>query len=93
VRGAVDGEGGVVEGGEEQGCDVVRGGWEGVAGGFGVVERDDQGVVGVGEGAVPFVVVALVADAEAAAVDGEEGWEGGGRGLVVGGGEEDAGKC
>jgi hypothetical protein len=60
---------------------------------FGVVQGDDEGVVGVGEGAVPLVVVALVADAETAAVDREEGWKGDGGGLVVGGGEEDPGKC
>jgi hypothetical protein len=60
-----------------------RGGWS-----FGVVEGYDEDVLGVGEGAIPFVVVADVADAEAAAMDGEEGWERGGGGLVVGLGEE-----
>lgn len=37
----------------------------------------------VGEGAVPHVVVGGFADAEAAAVDGKESWEGAVRCLVV----------
>lgn len=58
--------------------------------GLGIVERDDECSVAVREAAVPLVVVARVADAEAAAVDGEEGREDGWRGLVVGLGEKDA---
>jgi hypothetical protein len=66
----------------------VQGGGEGVCGGLGVVEADDEDSVAVGEAAVPLVVVALVADAEAAPVDGEERREDERRGLVVGFGEE-----
>ena len=58
-----------------EGFGVVEGGGEGGPGGFGVVEGDDEDGVGVGEGAVPEVVVGGVADCEAAAVEGEEGWE------------------
>lgn len=47
--------------------------------------------MGVGEGGVPGVVVGCCADYEAAAVDCEEGWEGGDAAAVVGFGEEDAG--
>ena len=52
--------------------------------------RDDEDGVGVGEGAVPHVVVGGVSDCEAAAVQGEEGREEGWGGEVVVGGEEDA---
>lgn len=72
---AVDGEGFVVEDGVVEGFGVVERGGEGGPGGFGVVEGDDEDRVGVGEGAVPEVVVGGVADGEAAAVEGEEGWE------------------
>jgi hypothetical protein len=78
VRGAVDGERLVGEGGQKEGFDVVRCGGEGVGGRFAVVEGDDEDVVLVGEGPVPLVVVTDVADAEAAAVDGEERREWGG---------------
>ena len=44
----------------------------------------------VGKRPIPLIVVADVTKAEAAAVDGEEGRERSGRGLVVRGGEEDA---
>ena len=44
----------------------------------------------VGEAPVPLVIVAGVAYAEAAAVDGEERWQCCGGGLVVAFGEEDA---
>jgi hypothetical protein len=73
-----------------EGFDVEEGGGEGGPGGFGVVEGYDEDCVGVGEGAVPGVVVGGGADGEGAAVDCEEGGEEGGGGEVVVGGEEDA---
>lgn len=72
----------------EEGSDIVDCGREGVFGRFRVVERYDEDVLTVGEGAVPFVVVADMTDAEASPVDGEESWQGIGGGLVVGGGKE-----
>jgi len=87
---AVDGERLVGEDGKEERLEVVDGCGEGSGGGFGVVEGDDEDVLAIGKGPVPLVVVADVTDAEAAAVDGEEGREGGRGGLVVGFGEEDS---
>ncbi len=63
---------------------------EGSTGGFGIVEGDDKDVVLVCKRPVPLVVVSDVSDTKATAVDGEESWEGDGRGLVVGFREEDA---
>lgn len=68
-------------------------GGEGRARRFGIVERDDQDGLGVGKGTVPLVVVSLVADAEAAAVDGEEGGERDLRSLFIGARQEDTGLC
>lgn len=87
---AVDGEGFVGEDREEERLEVVDACGEGSCGRFGVVEGDDEDVLAIGKGAVPFVIVADVADAEAAAMDGEECRESGGGGLVVRLGEKDA---
>lgn len=62
---------------------------ERIPGSLGVVQRYYEDVVRVCKGAVPPVVVVGVPNAEAAAVDGEEGRERLRRGLVVGRGEED----
>lgn len=73
-----------------EGFDVEEGGREAGPGGFGVVEGNDEDGVGVGEGAVPGVVVGGGAGGEGAAVDCEECGEESGRGEVVVGGEENA---
>jgi len=86
---AVDGERLVGEDGKEERLEVVNGCGKGSGRGFRVVESDDEDILAIGKGPVPLIVVADVTDAEAAAVDGEEGRESGRRGLVVGFGEED----
>ena len=61
-----------------------------MSGRLGVVERDDQDGLRVGKGTIPFVVVSLVADAEAAAMDGEEGGKRGLRSLFIRARQKDA---
>lgn len=68
----------------------MQGAGVGGAGCFGVGKADDEHALGVCECAVPIVVVAGGTDAEAAAVDTEDGRECLWRCQVVGGGEEDA---
>lgn len=87
---AVDGEGVVVEDGVVERFGVEQGGREGCPRGFGVVEGDDEDGVGVGEGAVPEVVIGRRANRKGAAVDGQQGWEERGRRQIMMRREENA---
>ncbi len=69
--GAVDGDARVSQHGQDELLQIEDGGWERVVGGLGVVQGNNENVVGISEAMIPVIIVLGRAEEKAAPMDGE----------------------